>query len=137
MVVALVLLTLLLYRERIFLLTGISLGLAIHFKIFPFLFSLPMYVALTDYSGLRGLFHINKARFRLVLGTVGTLVFLTAIGYSFYGMAFIDEAYLHHVTRRDTRHNFSVYFYMLYLTVDVDDVGLNLITFLPQAYLHH
>ena len=68
MVVLLVLLTLLLYRERIFLLTGISLGLAIHFKIFPFLFSLPMYVALTDYAGLRGLFHINKARFRLVLG---------------------------------------------------------------------
>ena len=35
MVVVLVLLTLLLYRERIFLLTGIALGLAIHFKIFP------------------------------------------------------------------------------------------------------
>jgi len=135
MVVLLVLLTLLLYRERIFLLTGISLGLAIHFKIFPFLFSLPMYVALTDYSGLRGLFHINKARFRLVLGTVGTLVILTSIGYSFYGMAFIDEAYLHHVTRRDIRHNFSVYFYMLYLTVDVDDIGINLVAFLPQLIL--
>ena len=50
-------------------------------------------------------------------------------------MAFIDEAYLHHVTRRDTRHNFSVYFYMLYLTVDVDDIGINLVAFLPQLIL--
>jgi len=50
-------------------------------------------------------------------------------------MSFVDEAYLHHITRRDTRHNFSVYFYMLYLTVEVDDIGLNLITFLPQVIL--
>jgi len=135
MVVVLVILTLLLYRERIFLLTGISLGLAIHFKIFPIIFSLPMYLALTDYSGIRGLFHINKARLRLVIGTVGTLVFLTALCYTLYGMSFVDEAYLHHITRRDTRHNFSVYFYMLYLTVEVDDIGLNLITFLPQVIL--
>jgi len=135
LIVVLVLLTLLLYRERIFLLCGIALALSIHFKIFPILFSLPMYLALTEYSGFRGLFHVNKARIRLVIGTVGTLVFLTTLGYYLYGMPFIDEAYLHHLTRRDTRHNFSVYFYMLYLTVEVDDIGLNLIAFLPQVIL--
>jgi len=33
------------------------------------------------------------------------------------------------------RHNFSVYFYMLYLTVDEDDLGISLVTFLPQLIL--
>ena len=36
---------------------------------------------------------------------------------------------------RFCRHNFSVYFYMLYLTVDEDDLGISLITFLPQLIL--
>ena len=34
-----------------------------------------------------------------------------------------------------TRPLLSVYFYLLYLTVEYDDAGLNLITFLPQVIL--
>ena len=134
-VVTLVLLTLCLYQERLFLLCGIALGLAIHFKIYPLIFSLPMFLALTERPGLWGLIDINKARFRLVIGTVGTLGLLSYVCYQTYGMEFANEAYLHHITRRDTRHNFSVYFYMLYLTVEDDDIGLNLITFMPQLVL--
>lgn len=134
-VVVLVLLSLILYKERVFFLTGIALGLAIHFKIYPIIFSLPMYLALTDQTGIRGLFQINSARFRLVTGTVLTLTLFTGLFYHLYGMPFLQEAYLHHITRRDTRHNFSVYFYMLYLTVEEDDIGLNLITFMPQLIL--
>ena len=33
------------------------------------------------------------------------------------------------------RHNFSAYFYMLYLTVEEEDIGINLLTFVPQMLL--
>ena len=135
LVVMLVIAALFLYKERVFFLAGMFLGLAIHFKLYPIIFSLPMFLALTEKKGVSGLFVINVARFRLVTGTVLTLAILTGIGYYLYGMEFIQEAYLHHLSRRDTRHNFSVYFYMLYLTVEDDDVGLNLISFLPQVIL--
>ena len=128
--------TSLILQERVYFLSGIALGMAVHFKIYPIMYSLPMYMALSDYkspSWFVNRFWPNSARVRLVLGTVSTLLFLTGICYAAYGQEFLQEAYLHHVSRRDTRHNFSVYFYMLYLTYEDDDVGISLLTFLPQV----
>ena len=55
--------------------------------------------------------------------------------FSRFGRDFLHETYFYHVTRRDIRHNFSPYFYMLYLTVDEEDVGISLLTFMPQLIL--
>ncbi|GFH07935.1 GPI mannosyltransferase I [Haematococcus lacustris] len=33
-----------------------------------------------------------------------------------YGQAFLDQAFLHHLSRQDHRHNFSIYFYDIYLS---------------------
>ena len=47
----------------------------------------------------------------------------------------VDKIIQRIIFRKDSRHNFSVYFYMLYLTVGDDDIGLNILTFLPQVLL--
>ncbi|XP_023339960.1 GPI mannosyltransferase 1 [Eurytemora carolleeae] len=134
-IVALVLLTVFFYNEKLYVLCGLFYGLAIHMKIYPIIYCLALYAPLTDKSGLFSVFHLTKPRLRLVLSTVVTLIFFTGLFYHIYGDIFINEAYLYHITRKDIRHNFSVYFYMLYLTVEFDDIGLNILTFLPQVIL--
>ena len=134
-IVALVLLTIHLYQQKVFILTGIVYGLAIHLKIYPIIYCLTLYLSLSNSPGFRSLLEINVARVRLVVSTLVTLSLLTCLCYSLYGEEFLQQTYFYHVTRKDIRHNFSVYFYLLYLTVEYDDLGLNLVTFLPQLIL--
>jgi len=51
-----------------------------------------------------------------------------------YGWTFLFETYLYHVVRQDNRHNFSPYFYLIYLTNITwqNSVILKLFYFLPQ-----
>ena len=55
-VCALVLVTLHLFRARVFVLAGLFFGLAIHFKIYPVIYSFSFYLALSDLRGWRSLF---------------------------------------------------------------------------------
>jgi Mannosyltransferase (PIG-M) len=43
----------------------------------------------------------------------------TALCYSVYGQQYLDSALLYHATRTDNRHNFSMYFYWIYLDYEV------------------
>ncbi|CAG5895680.1 unnamed protein product [Menidia menidia] len=126
-------------------------GLSVHMKIYPITYALPVALILrtpemgtegTKNSGTLRKSAVFIGRFvngRLIrFGAVsgGVFMILTAIFYYMYGWQFLHETYLYHLTRRDIRHNFSPYFYMLYLTADSWwNRGLGLAAFLPQLVL--
>jgi phosphatidylinositol glycan class M len=58
---------------------------------------------------------IHGILFGLVSG--GLFLLLGWVFWKLYGHAFLHEAFLHHLSRQDHRHNFSVYFYEIYLTM--------------------
>ncbi|XP_052194602.1 GPI mannosyltransferase 1 isoform X2 [Diospyros lotus] len=72
---------------------------------------------------------------RLIFGLISGAVFFICTGIFFYlyGWEFLHEALLYHLTRTDPRHNFSIYFYHIYLHYGHEfSVLEKLISFLPQ-----
>ncbi|KAJ8569117.1 hypothetical protein ON010_g6143 [Phytophthora cinnamomi] len=125
-------------------------GAAVHFKIYPIIYALAFLVFLdgdfcisngkwTSSCGSSACVWIKLAgqlnRDRLGFGVVSGGLFLLLAGgfYYLYGFQFLYEAYLYHFTRTDNRHNFSVYFYDLYLRYNTPSgFGVGLLAFLPQ-----
>ncbi|XP_040921300.1 GPI mannosyltransferase 1 [Toxotes jaculatrix] len=145
---ALVLGTLLCVEGRRLRWAAVLYGLSVHMKIYPITYALPIALSLRSPETRAE----DKERWRRFLRFIGSFlnaelflfgsvaggVFcaLTALFYSMYGWEFLHETYLYHLTRRDIRHNFSPYFYMLYLTADSRwSQWLGLAAFLPQLIL--
>ncbi|XP_063155817.1 GPI mannosyltransferase 1 [Candoia aspera] len=130
-------------------------GLAVHVKIYPVTYALPFVLYLQSSAGTepgaakeKGKVALEGRRFRLSLRLFprevllfamvsgGTFAALGLACYLRYGWEFLEHTYLYHLLRRDTRHNFSPYFYMLYLTAESDwGLVLGLAAFLPQLLL--
>ncbi|KAG1141783.1 hypothetical protein G6F38_008183 [Rhizopus arrhizus] len=74
---------------------------------------------------------------RILFGVVSAAVFfiLTGLMYQRYGHPFLEHTYLYHVTREDHRHNFSIWFYPLYLGMDHRSPWMGLLAFVPQLAL--
>lgn len=100
-----------------FLMAGLIHGVAIHFRLYPIVFSLSYYIyaAQRDRSFWRKLLMPTGMQIALVVGTLISLTTLTVGFYQLYGYDFVYESYLYHLQRKDTRHNFSLYFYLQYL----------------------
>lgn len=79
----------------------------------------------------------NFDQIQLVQGCVLSLFSLIGLFYFMYGYKFIHETYLYHFTRKDTRHNFSLYFYLQYLTAWIRNIGIwqKVLVVLPQLVL--
>eukprot|EP01138_Halocafeteria_seosinensis_P009976 gb/GECG01010188.1/.p1 GENE.gb/GECG01010188.1/~~gb/GECG01010188.1/.p1 ORF type:complete len:486 (+),score=15.69 gb/GECG01010188.1/:1-1458(+) len=145
----------LLLRGRVWV-AAICYGVAVHFKIYPIIYALPLVLFLDDdyehfYAGvvltgrkvhrkslmervmrlLRSFFSWRRVAFGLLSGI--TFLLLQLMFYELYGWTFLYEGYLHHLVRTDHRHNFSAYFYDIYLRYDLPSrTGMGLLTFFPQ-----
>lgn len=119
-------------------------GAVVHFRIYPIIYAIPIILCLDDdYPSVAA--HIARYKRgdswawlnpeRLTFGLVSGATFfaLTGICYWFYGMEFLQEAFLYHFTRTDPRHNFSIYFYYVYLHHALGFTLLErLLAFVPQ-----
>ena len=117
-----VLVTLFLYCHGYVKLSGLCLALAVHLKIYPVLYGLPM---------LRGIRPSQRLSFVLVCAVAFLLYTLPF--YYLYGWSFAHETYFYHLSRRDTRHNLSLYFLAMYLGEGAH--LLSLLSFVPQFAL--
>ena len=132
-------------------LAGVLLGLAVHFKIYPFIYASSLIWYLDDertsppharkengtstpnsqprhrphvppppppqkYLSSKILNFINPARLTLTITSLLTFTLLNLTMYTLYSTPFLQQTYLHHVTRIDHRHNFSPYNTLLYLS---------------------
>lgn len=134
----LVLFTVYMMKMRLHILAGLFLGASVHFKLYSIIYCLPLYLSLSSsYQQVIGWkqFLPNYSKMRLICGTVVAFLGLTGMGYILYGEQYIEEAFLYHFSRIDTRHNFSVYFYLLYIGADFHIPGLSVATFGPQMVL--
>ncbi|KAK7114750.1 hypothetical protein V1264_000755 [Littorina saxatilis] len=154
----LVLQTISLLQQRHFMLAALLYALAVHVKIYPVTYAPALYLFLESDQGnlsqklskdfvvqrtwsdavtnflwsLRPTW--NRVKFAVVAGIA--LALLTVAFYARYGWVFLYETYLYHVVRTDIRHNFSPYFYMLYLTAgDETSFVIKFLTFFPQVLL--
>ena len=106
-------------------LAGVLLGLAVHFKIYPFIYATSIIWSLQSPSSTRPnsislitrlRTFLNRSRLTLTLTSLLTFMSLNTLMYILYGHPFLQHTYLHHLTRIDHRHNFSPYNTLIYLS---------------------
>lgn len=131
-------------NEKNVIISGIFHGLAIHFRLYPIFFSLAYYMYLSNnsrqISNVQTLINCftkpNRLQILLILTVAKVMTFLTGTFYLLYNYKYLYESVIYHFIRKDTRHNFSLYFYLQYLN-SVGPVNMleKFLTFTPQLIL--
>jgi len=131
-------------NEKNVVLSGIFHALAIHFRLYPLFFSLAYYMYLSNnnrqITNLQSLINCflkpNRKQMILILTVMKVLIFLTGIFYLLYNYKFLYESMIYHFIRKDTKHNFSLYFYLQYLNSGARiNILEKFLTFTPQLVL--
>lgn len=113
-------------------LAGLCYGLAVHFRIYPIIYAVSFFLSLSKEAPF---YRLTKERLVFTLLSASVFLSLCALFYSLYGWEFLYETYLYHFVRKDNRHNFSVYFYLLYLTFSSAAQQVSQAAFFPQWFL--
>eukprot|EP01080_Neovahlkampfia_damariscottae_P012091 gene12091-5584_t len=112
------------YLETNIVLSAIFYGISVHLKIYPIIYSITFFLSIKTWK--------KKLTFTFI--SAFTCLFLILIFYLQYGYEFLYETYLYHLGRSDNRHNFSVYFYQIYLEYDNFNQFSKLV-FIPQLFI--
>ena len=160
----LVLLSLIYLEKKKYYLSALIYGFAVHFKIYPIIYapSLFLYLLYKEFIQNKNgplelepipfffrIYHkikstiimvfsylFTKTALLFVIISSGVFFFFLALFYKLIGYKFLYEYLLYHLIRKDHRHNYSIFYYTIYLTYDNDfSKYLSLITFLPQMIL--
>jgi len=99
-------------------LSGPLLALAVHLKTYPAPWALTIWLYLAGKQNR--ILTDRKLPWSLdgiCYGIVSFISFsiLTFLSYYYYAEEFLEHAHLHHLTRQDTRHNFSIWFLSFYI----------------------
>jgi GPI mannosyltransferase 1 subunit M len=124
--------TLYLIERKQLVLAAITFGISVHFKVYPIIYAIPIWFGIDHCFGSSfqyRLFSWRRASFGFIAAS--TFFMLNWIMYGIYGQTFIDETYLYHIYRKDHRHNFSLYFYHMYLGTE-SSFTWSLLSFVPQ-----
>ena len=132
LVSCLILATLFFLQRDLLVLSGIFYAVAVHFKIYPIIYILPLYITMGQNGNISSLFNLNSKRLKFLFSFSFVFGCLTWFYYSYYGMKFLEETYFYHIFRKDTRHNFSLYFYMMYLSVEFSNSFISILPFIMQ-----
>ncbi len=132
-------------------LAAVAFGLVVHLRVYPIIYapSFALYLARSSLTtaqravtdghtkGLAVWINLLSRRplmFAILSAT--TFMVCTAACASVYGLDFIRNALLYHLTRTDNRHNYSVYWYWIYLDYGAPHRWLlGLVAFMPQAIM--
>ena len=145
--------------SRRIMLAGVLLGLAVHFKIYPFIYGVSILwyldtpatsvskkepdpskeklAAASIKQSIRAF--VTPNRIILLASSLLTFMALNVCMYAIYSTPFLTHTYLHHLTRIDHRHNFSPYNTLLYLSSAIPSatgaVKFESLAFIPQLAL--
>ncbi|CAE6459355.1 unnamed protein product [Rhizoctonia solani] len=98
---------------------ALMFGLSVHFKIYPIIYGVSILAWIDKHEPLRLSWNsVTRRRIRFTLLSALSFFLLGGLMYAIWGHPFLEHTYLYHLTRRDHRHNFSPYFYPIYLNYD-------------------
>lgn len=99
-----------LHSRRSSRLAAVLFGLAVHWRLYPVVYALPITLSLGAHR--RGVWRLlNKEAIEFCLLSAAVFGLLAALFTALYGAEFLEATYLYHGKRLDVKHNFSVYFY--------------------------